>query len=327
MAVKYVQMTVDDGNSSAAQHPPAIQQSLKSYWGPVDSQKPADFERANKFKDLHATRNTHLSELSNLELPSEDDFLEMIMKAKHSACGEDGVHYGAYKVNSFLSVAVLYNSFGDLASGSPSTDLTASKTQLDRFAPKVASGDDRVAVIRTPNDLRTIFGSKCDSKFTSGTILHKLVNPTLQVTPQNQRGFCKGRQLSLNTVDLDLFMRLFNCKIDISKISMDKVGNIPVSVLYDFRNAFPIVLHCFLFNGLAVSCVHTLHRNSVMGLYIRTTAYSSGIGDGPFFSMCRVGLGPTAPLVLCCFIVYRSFHKCIWLVVRQPWFFQYQCLC
>ena len=91
-----------------------------------------------------------------------------------------------------------------------------------------------MAVIRTPNNLRTPFGSNCDSKLIAGTISYKLVDPTLKVTPQNQRGFCKGRQLSLNTVDLDLFMRLFNSNIDITKINLDKVGNVPVSVLYVF---------------------------------------------------------------------------------------------
>ena len=114
----------------------------------------------------------------------------MIMRAKHSACGEDGVPYAAYKANSFLSAKVLYNSCGDLASGSPLTDLTALNKQIVRFAPTGASDDDGVAVIRTPNNLRNIFGSNCDSKNAFCTISYKLVNPTLKVTPQNQRGFC-----------------------------------------------------------------------------------------------------------------------------------------
>ena len=63
-------MIVDDGNSSVAQHPSAIEQGLKDYWGPVCFEKPSDSETANKFLDLYAAWNRHLSEFSSLELPS-----------------------------------------------------------------------------------------------------------------------------------------------------------------------------------------------------------------------------------------------------------------
>ena len=39
-----------------------------------------------------------------------------------------------------------------------------------------------------------------------------MVAPTSKVIPEMQGGFCKGRKLSLNTVDLDLYMRVFNCE-------------------------------------------------------------------------------------------------------------------
>ena len=230
MTVIGIRMTLDDGNQSATQHPSAIQQSLKDYWGPVYSDKSADSEKASKFLDLYARRNNHLFEFASLALPSEANFWESIMRAKHSACGEDGVPYAAYQADSFLSAKVLYNSFCDLPSDSLLTDLIGFNKHLVRFAPKGASDDDRVAVIRNPNNLRILFGSNCDSKLIAGTISCKLVDPTFKVTLQNQRGFCKCRQLSLNSVDPDLFMRLFNSKIDISKISLDKIGHVPVPV-------------------------------------------------------------------------------------------------
>ena len=206
LAVTGIRMTLEDGPSSVAQSPAAIQHSLKDCWGPVYSEKVSALEKAAKLRDLYARRNGHLVEVSNLELPSEDDFGEMVMRAKHSACGVDGVLYAAYKANSLLSAEVLYNSFSDLASGAPWTDLTAFNKQIVWFAPEGASDDDRLALIRTPNNLRTIFGSNCGSKFFSGAISHKLVSPTVKVTHKSQRGFCKGRQLSLNNVDSDLFM-------------------------------------------------------------------------------------------------------------------------
>ena len=116
--------------------------------------------------------------------------------------------------------------------------LVVYNEQLLWFAPKGVSDEDSVAVVRIPNNLRTIFGSNCDSKLCSGTVAFKFVPPTLKCTPMNQRGFSKGRQLSLNIVDLDLFMRIFNCKFDSSSTSMNKIGELPVSVLYDFCNVF-----------------------------------------------------------------------------------------
>ena len=56
---------------------------------------------AKLFKEC-AKRNNHLFEFANLEPPCEDGFGEMIMKTKHSACGEDGVLYAAEKANSSL---------------------------------------------------------------------------------------------------------------------------------------------------------------------------------------------------------------------------------
>ena len=108
MAVTGIRLTVHDGTSSVAQNHAAIQQALIDYWGPVYSEKASDLEKANKFLDLSSRRNGNLFEFSSLELPSEDDFGEMVMRAKHSACGEDGVPYAAYKANSFLSAKVVF---------------------------------------------------------------------------------------------------------------------------------------------------------------------------------------------------------------------------
>lgn len=176
-------------------------------------------------------------EFPALELPIEDDFGDMVIRAKHSACGEDGIPYADYNANSSLSAKVLHNCFGDLASGSPRTDLTALNVQIVWFAQKGASGDARAAVIRTPNNLRIVFVAMAIRSLLLGPYHINWLIP-LKVTPQNQRGFCKGRQISLNIVDRDLWMRLFNSKTDISKTNLDKIGNIPVSVLHGFAMPF-----------------------------------------------------------------------------------------
>ena len=87
--------------------------------------------------------------------------------------------------------------------------------QLVRFAPKGEVDEDSVAVLRTPGNLRTIFSGNADSKLISAAISFAITEPTLAITPAAQRGFCRGRQLSLNVVDLDSYMRAFNLLSDI----------------------------------------------------------------------------------------------------------------
>lgn len=240
--------------SIVAQHPAAVQDALKQYWAPVYADRPGDGAKASKFLDLYSRRNSDLFEFASLEPPFENGLWKMSMEAKHSACGVDGVPGAAYRADSFLSAKVLHNSFSDLPSSCPLKDTISLNEQLFRFAPKGASDADRVAVFRTPCNPRIIFGSNCDSKLIAETIAHKLVPPTVKVAPANQRGFCKGRQLSPNRMDLDISVRLFNSKIGISKISLDKVWKVPVSVLYDLCNS---LLQCCMlsFSMCLLLCV------------------------------------------------------------------------
>ena len=128
--------------------------------------------------------------------------------AKESACGPDGGPFSAYRALPELSGDILYNASTDLQSENPATDLSEMNKQLVWLAPEGASDEDLIAIIRTPNNLRTIFGSNCDSKFISSFVAQALFEPTLNATPESQRGFCRGRQLSSNIVDLSIFIRL-----------------------------------------------------------------------------------------------------------------------
>ena len=187
--------------------------------------------------------------------PNPEDYENCIKHSRDSACGRDGVGYSAYKANVSLSGRVLHNSVKDLSLEQPRTNLEDFNIQKCWFAPKGVVAEDKTACIRTADKFRTILGSNCDSKLISGTIAFQFILAVLLLTPMNQRGFCKGRQLSLNSVDLDVFMRFFNAKFDLKDIWADRIGDIPVTVLYDFCNAFPTILHsfCSLFLGVLVS--------------------------------------------------------------------------
>ena len=110
--------------------------------------------------------------------------------------------------------------------------------------------EDSVAVLRTPENLRIILGGNADSKLISGAISFAITDPALAITPAAQRGFCRGSQLSLNVVDLDSYMRAFNVLSSIDLVEEKRsepyrgnICDIPAAMLYDFCNAFLILLH------------------------------------------------------------------------------------
>ena len=131
--------------------------------------------------------------------------------------------------------------------------------QVVWFAPKGVQDGDKYAVYREPSQLRTIFGSNTDSKIVSSALAFKLTPPTLVLTPACQRGFCRGRQLSLNTVDLHSYMRAFNSMCNFNDAQRD-ISNIPCTALYDFCNAFPTMLHEWLFLVLRAQEVPESYR-------------------------------------------------------------------
>ena len=131
--------------------------------------------------------------------------------------------------------------------------------QLVWFTPKGEVFEDSVAVLRTPGNLRIIFGGNADSNFISGVISFAITDPALAITPAAQRGFCRGRQLSLNVVDLDSYMRAFDVLSCIDLIEEKRgepyrrnSGDIPAAMLYDFCDAFPTLLHEWMWLVLKV---------------------------------------------------------------------------
>ena len=53
-------------------------------------------------------------------------------------------------------------------------------------------------------------------------------------------------------------------------------------MLYDFCNAFPTVLHEWLFLVLETLQAPVLIRNIIKSMYTCISAFSSGVGDGSF---------------------------------------------
>ena len=135
-------------------------------------------------------------------------------------------------------------------------------------------------MFREASQLR-FFCSNTDSKISSSCVSYKLTSATLALTPFVQRGFCHGRQLALNIVDLDSYMRAYNSRFNFDHAERD-VSLLPCTALYDFCNAFPTLLHAWLFLVLEALQVPEDYRWIVWWLYTSISAFSSGSGDGSF---------------------------------------------
>jgi len=205
-------------------------------------------------------------------------------------------------------------------------DFEKLNKQLVWFAPKGELDDDSVAVLRTPDNLRTIFGSNADAKLISAGVSDSIVDATLELTPAAQRGFCRGRQLSLNVVDLDTYSRAFNicANRDLTEEHRDlpyrgNIFDIPAVMLYDFCNAFPTVLHEWMWLVLkTIKLPKDLYR-VIKCLYRSIQAFSAGCGDGSFLFEVLGGVKTGCPLSSILFLLcVNPFIDLVILRCDQP---------
>ena len=131
------------------------------------------------------------------------------------------------------------NVMQDLKTSTLANEPAKLNRQLVWFAPKGAAEEDQVAVVRAPNNP---FGGQLRFYVDSWQYCLEACSCYFVGHSFIQRGFFHGRQLFLNIVDLDLFLRVFHNKCDTSSFPIGKIGGCPVCVLCCFRYAFPIVL-------------------------------------------------------------------------------------
>ena len=175
--------------------PDLIQQALSEYWGRIYQSHDFDLDAAIKFANLYVRRNSSLLRFENLTLPDAEDLEATIAHAKPSSAGEDGIPYGAYKILGKVSAQVLAAQVNSMATPNAPSHIDKFNKQIVWFAPKGIQDGDSKAVYRTPDRLRTIFGSNCDSKLVAGAVSYKLTPAVMELTPSSQRGFCKNQTL------------------------------------------------------------------------------------------------------------------------------------
>lgn len=285
-----------DGSERVLTSPAEVQEALKDHWEPVYSAQPIDLEAAERFLGVYANRNRGRFSFSDLSIPGQEEFEVVISKCHDSATGPDGIPYSAYKSIKVLAATVLADTVVCLVDPDSAEEICLEELnmQLVWFAPKGEEEADVRGVTRQPDNLRTIFGSNTDAKLISSAVAFVITPATLEATPQMQRGFCHGRQLAMNVVDLDAFMRAFNvlskCTTPEGKISL-----LPCTVLYDFTNAFPTVSHEWLFLVLRWIGVPPKLIALIRVMYTKVSAFSSGLGDSTFLFLVLCGVITGAP--------------------------------
>ena len=235
-------------------------------------------------------------------MPDTDEIYNRLRFSKDSATGRDGIPYSAYKALPDITTEILCNTIGDMALQNPITNTLDLNEQLIWFAPKGQYADDGTKCVRHPANLRTIFGSNTDSKIIAGTNWNILTPGMLKVTPAEQRGFCHGRQLALNIVDLDAYMRVFN---DLAR-GLDfanRIAEIPAVALYDYSNAFPTLAHEWIFLVLRALGIPGPIRRVIYSLYSNITAFSSGADDDSFLFHVLGGVRTGCPLSSILFVL------------------------
>ena len=167
--------------------------------------------------------------------------------------GRNGKPYSAYKANVDYSSLVFAAQAKSMATEVEPKRLMELNEQFVWFAPKGEQEADDTIVLRDVSDLRTIFGSNADLKIIASGVRESIQQTTLAVTPSVQRGFCRGRQLALNVVDADSFMRAFSVISVVLNSDFSNLGDISATPFYDFLQCFPDASPPVAFSGFEVS--------------------------------------------------------------------------
>ncbi len=145
---------------------------------------------------------------------------------------------------------------------------------------------------------------------------HSLSDATLEITPSAQRGFCRNRQPGLNVVDVDAYTRVFqqlhsdqvftgewtaatasqHRKYRKCSCVLCNIDQLPCTPLYDFCNAFPTLIHAWMFMVLRCLRLPKSFMNAIRSMYKNISAGSPGIGTESFLFILLGGAKTGCPL-------------------------------
>ena len=176
---------------------------------PIADAKEVNAEDVGKILNIYSRRHSediNSGLFADVSMPTKVDIATQIYHAKHSSPGRDGIPFCAWQANIEDAVDTICPVSQSLPDHEPPDGFNDSNVV---FAPKGLEQSDNEILTRTPSNLRTIFLNHTDNKIIAGSPNRKLIDPTLTITPINQRGFCPSRQFALNIVVLDIYFKGF----------------------------------------------------------------------------------------------------------------------
>lgn len=115
---------------------------------------------------------------------------------------------------------------------------------LTVFATKGSDPDDVGGAVRAADACRPLGLRNTDSKAIAAAVNHKLSPVLAREAHAAQRAFARGRQLVYNAAELD------GCAREAAAKARFTGERDPVLALFDFKAAFPSVVHGFLWEAL-----------------------------------------------------------------------------
>ncbi|CAK0851288.1 unnamed protein product [Prorocentrum cordatum] len=279
----------------AVTEPRARAAALSSYWAPVFSRKAWAPPAAQRCVD----RMIKPFDFSTVPPPSHELMVKVARQATHSAPGIDGPPCSA-RAESPHCLEVLRAACCWLLSGQGLFD--AESITLLAFLPKGEDESDGVdgRCARPPDQVRVLGLRNWSSKILTATVNVALQEPLAKIIPLSQRGFVRGRNFGYDILEVDLESRWRSAQPDVVQKS-------PITVSFDFAQAFPslnqlflvMVLRRFGFPETVIEFAIELYAavlavTAIAGVVIPLFWQRSGIirGDGLSGSLFAVAMSP-----------------------------------
>lgn len=229
----------EDG--SLATSPADMAQEIARYWGTIFTHQQPLAPEARRYAERFAGGLPRGFETA--APPMRRHLHRLLAKVRDSALGPDGLPFEAWRVHPI---------FGDVIFACTLHVATGARMPLSFnevlaiFAPKgEEQGDLPSSVIRKAADLRPLGLKNTGNKLVAGLFNWQATPLVKRLAAPIQRGFVRGRQFMENLIEIDGEARAISALAVTSGIPSFLVS-------FDFRQAFPSMLHPWLMLTLEV---------------------------------------------------------------------------
>ena len=253
-------------------------------WGNVFQEQPIDEPLAQRIAEEYSSRVQW--DWSTTKPVNRKAVANTVSRLLDTACGRDGIPNAAWRGGGEIGINYLSNlTRAHLGNNPRPHDINEGETV---FIPKGQEDDDgrvfKDTVFRAATETRPLTLKNSDNKIVAA-VANYAISPTIQKCASVvQNGFVHGRQLAQNIVDLDHASRVYACRGHSVKHPFDSVvasnesfclGQVPVTVPFDFAAAFPSVVHAWLFIVIRYIKMPEGLQRLIKALYENNQAYGT----------------------------------------------------